>query len=110
MKEINYDIKNKLADNKTGTIHSFTAQQLDNGYMRFYVEYSVPENMGISVFNKPKGNFIAFHNDEQKTPKDKGKLEFDVSSEKLAKVSDICVRFTLYPESLTLSFKTDQLK
>ncbi len=109
-KKISYDIKNKLTDNKTGTIHSFTAQPLDNGYMRFSIEYSVPENMEISVFNKPKGNFIAFRSDEQKTPKDKGRFEFDLSNESLAKVSEICVRFTLYPETFTLYFKPDQFK
>ncbi len=78
--------------------------------MRFSIEYSVPENMEISVFNRPKGNFIAFRSDEQKTPKDKGRFEFDISNESLAKVSEICVRFTLYPETFTLYFKPDQLK
>ena len=110
LKKINYDIKNKLADNKTGTIHSFTAQLLDNGHIRFAIEYTVPENMEIRVYNQPKGNFIAYKKDEQKTSKDKSKFEFDISNEKIAKVSDICVRFTLYPESFTVSFKTDQLK
>lgn len=36
-------------------IHSYTAQTLDNGYIRFTIEYTAPKNLRMVAFNPPDG-------------------------------------------------------
>ena len=123
-KAIKYETINKLPDGNTGTIYSFTAQPLDNIYIRFSIEYSVPENMYLSIFDLSEKIDLdsdimsQFKNSEFihlpkniRTVKGKRNLDFDLSNEDIAELSDINVLFTYLPKGgYLVNFKTDQLK
>ena len=111
-KTINYEIKNKLAENELGTIYSFNAQSLDNDYTRFTVEYSVPPKMLINI--KDSNNYFCLY-DLEGTPQGKGILKFDLSNDDIEDVSGISIRFYKLSgddvkSSFTVYFKTEQLK
>lgn len=75
-----------------GEIHSWTAQRLDNGYVRFTMEYTVPAGLSISVFD-PTNSDIMMQMDTTGTTGEKSTLQFDVSNEALAQMEELTVKF-----------------
>ena len=90
-KEVVYITRNQLADGKSGSISSYTAQPLDNGYTRFTVEYEFPEAMGIDVFDPPNGNRFLLTSDSADTGT--GTFVFDLKDEDLRAVSEVTLSF-----------------
>ena len=123
-KTIKYETINKLPDGNNGTIYSVTAQPLDNDYIRFTIEYSVPENLYFFIFDlsekidldanilvQIEKSVITLLPKTIKTAKGKGKLVFDLCNEDIAEVSNINVLFTNDQKGgYLVYFKTDQLK
>jgi hypothetical protein len=123
-KAIKYERVNKLPDGNTGTIYSFTVQPLDNDYIRFPIEYYVPENMYLFIFDSSgkidldadimsqlKNSEFVHLPKNIRTVKGKSNLDFDLSNEDIAELSDINVLFTYLPKGgYLVNFKTDQLK
>ncbi len=83
---IRYTITNELASG-TATIHSYTAQKLDNGYVRFTVEYTVPEGLNIFVFNPPNGDLLAMSG-SSRTTGERSTLVFELSDTDIAAITD----------------------
>lgn len=74
------------------TIHSYTAQPLDNGYIRFTIECTVPEGLRAVVFNPPDGNlfklFGGYASGEREI------LSFDLKTEDVRAVDCINISFS----------------
>ncbi|MBP5468363.1 MAG: hypothetical protein J6Z11_03875, partial [Candidatus Riflebacteria bacterium] len=123
-KTIKYETINKLPDGNNGTIYSIIAQPLDNDYIRFTIEYFVPENLYFFIFdlsekidldaytlNQIENSVITLLPKTIKTVKEKGKLVFDLCNENIAEVSNINVLFSNDQiGGFLVYFKTDQLK
>ena len=75
----------------SGTIHSYTAQQLDNGYIRFTVEYTVPEGLLLAVFNPPNGGVFMLHG--KVTSGEREMQIFDIKAEDVRAVDSITTNF-----------------
>lgn len=123
-KTIKYETINKLPDGNNGTIYGITAQPLDNDYIRFTIEYSIPKNLNFFIFDlsekldldtntlvQIEKSVITLLPKTIKTVKGKGKLVFDLCNEDIAEVSNINVLFTNDQiGGFLVYFKTDQLK
>jgi hypothetical protein len=89
---------------KTGTleIHSFTTQALDNGYIRFSMEFTATKGMNIFVFNTPHADVVAYSggitNGEKKT------LVFDIPAETLQSVIEFAISFAYSDDDRTFIF------
>ena len=58
-RDVVFTVSNELSEGKDiAEIHSFCMQELDNGFLRFTVEYTMPERLYISVFDSPNGDNI----------------------------------------------------
>ncbi|MER1994589.1 MAG: hypothetical protein ABS897_11180 [Eubacteriales bacterium] len=91
--EIRFWVENDLTKGKNeAAIQSYSWQEMDNGYIRFTVEYTMPEGLGIFVFNPPQGELIGMYS-KGKTPGGKGKLQFDVWKDDLLSVDMLNINF-----------------
>lgn len=73
------------------TIHSYQVQTLDNGCLRFTIDYTAPEGMRISVFDPPNGNtFMLFLNN---TGSSRTSQSFDLKREDVKKAGSITINF-----------------
>ncbi len=58
-RDVVYQTNNELSEGKDiAEIHSFTMQELDNGFLRFTIEYTMPERLQITIFNPPDGDLF----------------------------------------------------
>ena len=76
-----------------GAVHSFTRQSLDNGYIRFILQYTVPEALNISVFDPPNGDVFMLYEWNLRTSSERSTLQFDLSEEQLLAVSEFEIGF-----------------
>ena len=72
-----------------GTIHSYKRQDLNNGYVRFTLKYTMPINTDIVLF----GEDDMFVYPDTKTTSEQGTFQFDVSKANLNRVNYLWVRF-----------------
>ena len=94
-----------------GMIHSLTRQSLDNGYVRFVLQYTVPEMLEISAFNPPDGDVFAFYEWHLRTSSERSTLQFEVSEEQISTISNVTIMFMRFIGQdriipFALSFKT----
>jgi hypothetical protein len=91
------------------TVHSLTAQKLDNDYFRFTLEYSATAGLSICIFNPPNDDAFKMHG--TLTTGEKTILVFDISIEALQWVENVTINFfddignhflTILPSSLPL--------
>ena len=69
----------------------YFVQTLDNGYLRFTLEYTAPVGMMISVFDPPNGdNFMLLGGS---TDGNRSSLVFDLKPETLRKIDSITILF-----------------
>lgn len=62
------------------TVHGCAVQPLDNGYVRYTLDYTAPEGMNISVFSPPDGNLF-MQTDSSGTSGGRDILVFDLRVE-----------------------------
>ena len=73
------------------TIHSVTAQKLDNGCTRYTVDYTAPADMFIGVFSPPNGDLFMLYGPN--TTGERETLTFDLEDEKVAQSGTITISF-----------------
>lgn len=102
---IDYSIGSNL---KTGTfeVHSYTAQKLDNGYIRFTIDCTTREGMPFSVFNPPNGDVFMFIGGP--TTGERQTIVYDLPAEDVQSVSMIVMRFNFDNDDFAMAdFHTD---
>jgi len=92
-RDVVYQTNNELSEGKDiAEIHSFCMQELDNGFLRFTVEYTMPERLYISVFDPPNGdNFMLVSNTI--TMPGKSTFTFDLKTEDFLKAGMAVLNF-----------------
>lgn len=88
--KIKYNVTNML---KSGVldVHSFTAQKLDNDYIRFTLECTAREGMPFSVFNPPNGDVFMLYGGT--TTGEKQTIVYDIPADNVRSVDEITMRF-----------------
>ncbi len=81
----------KIKELKSGdvTVHSVTAEALDNGYTRFTIQFTAREGLNIFVFDPPNGDKI--HMSAGPTTGEKEEAIFDVNAEDMKGTEGITV-------------------
>lgn len=74
------------------TLHSLTAQLLDNGYVRYTLDYTAPQGRYISFFNPPQGDVFMYVS-ETATTGQRGTHIVDVKLEANNSVESISIKF-----------------
>lgn len=87
-------------------VHGLTVQDLDNGYTRLVLDYTLPLGCEISIFDSSgKGCFQGY---AAHTPGGRAELAFDLNPRIMSDCSDICVRFQLADVSATVALRPHQ--
>ncbi len=73
-------------------IHSLTVQRLDNNYVRITMEYTVPADTRICVFNPPNGDVFKLFGSNA-TGEGNESMVFDLSLEDIATITSVNVNF-----------------
>ena len=101
------NVNDSLKD-KTFTLHGLTAQLLDNGYMRFTMEYTCSAEMPCSVFNPPNGSLFMMIGKIVAAPH--ATLVCDVPAEDVREAGEITMRVNFEDDDmLFLFFRTEGL-
>ncbi|MBO4676003.1 MAG: leucine-rich repeat protein [Oscillospiraceae bacterium] len=109
-KTISFTTRNELTGGKTGNVRDYTAQPLDNGYTRFSLSYSIPEQMNISIFNPPEGTLFKLLGTTENAG-NSGNLIFDLKNKDLNAIDEVSIKFYQSDsEAFWVFFYTDQLK
>ena len=83
---------NRLAQGSI-TVHSCTVQPLDNGYVRYALNYDAPEGLNVSIYDRPSGDLFNLTMDTFRTLGIRSTLMFDIQAECAAAASEICIKF-----------------
>lgn len=87
---------NRLAEGSV-TVHSCTVQPMDNGYVRYTLDYTAPEGLMISVFDRSttggSGGDLFMLVDHSGTSATRSTLTYDVQAERAAAASETCIKF-----------------
>ena len=75
------------------TVHSCTVQPLDNGYVRYALNYDAPEGLNVSIYDRPSGDLFNLTMDTFRTLGIRSTLMFDIQAEYAAAASEICIKF-----------------
>lgn len=90
------DCVNRLTEGSL-TVHSCTVQPLDNGYVRYTLDYTAPKGLAISIFNRSttggSGGDLFNLLDPSETSGSRSTLTFDVRTECAAAAAEICIKF-----------------
>lgn len=84
------NMNNRLKEG-TVKVHSCTVQLLDNGYVRYTLDYTAPKNLFISVFSPPNGDLF-MQIDNSGTTGNRDTLIFDLTVED-ASATEITINF-----------------
>ena len=74
------------------TIHSYTTQPLDNGYIRFTIEYTAPKGMRVAAFNPPNGDILKLFG--ANTSDKRESQSFDLKVDDVHSVESITISFS----------------
>lgn len=86
---INYTINDNMPDgHDIISIHSYTYQELDNGYLRFTMDYTMPAGLSVYVFNPPEGDLIGLWGSGT-TSQDRSTLQFDIPADDLLSAGEL---------------------
>ena len=100
-----------LNDNET-VVHSYTYQELNNGYYRFSLDYTMPAGLGVHIY-PPQDGIYAPQGDFKmlgpNTVSSRSTLQFDIEKSTLLSVVAIHVSFTGRNGSFTAAFRTGTL-
>jgi len=83
---------NDQLTNGSCTIHSYTAQKLDNGYIRFTIEYTATKDLSPAMFNPPNGDQFMLLGTA--TSGERESQSFDVKEELVRATQEITVNFS----------------
>lgn len=91
------------------TVHSCTVQPLDNGYIRYTLDYTAPKGLTITMFDRSttggSGGDLFNFVEESKTSGERSTFTLDVQTELAAAATESVIRFVDYVESASdLSF------
>lgn len=86
------DCVNRLEEGSV-TVHKCTVQPLDNGYVRYTLNYTAPQGLGISIYDRPNGDLFTLKTDAFKTSGIRSTFTFDVQTEYAVASAEICVKF-----------------
>ena len=104
---IKYIISGRF-NNGTLEVHNFTAQKLDNGYIRFTMECSAPAGMPFSIFNPPNGNLFKLIS--SLTTGARQTIVYDLPEEDVRAAGEITMYFNFNEsDSAFVFFKTIEL-
>ena len=73
-------------------IHTYTAQTLDNGCIRFTIEYTAPQGLRAAVFNPPEGDWFKLFG--ARTSGSREIQTFDLTAEEVRSVKLINIGFS----------------
>ncbi len=79
----------KMLKSGDAAVHSVTAEKLDNGYIRFTVEFTVREGLNVLVFNPPDGD--RFRISGGPTTGERETLIFDLNAEDMDGIEGITI-------------------
>ena len=82
---------NNMLQSGSYTIHSYTAQPLDNGYIRFTIEYTAPKGMRVAAFNPPNGDILKLFG--ANTSDKRESQSFDLKVDDVHSVESITISF-----------------
>ena len=88
---LEYVTDNRL-ENGDFEIYSYTAQYLNNGFVRFTLDYSAPKLRAITVFDPPDGNLFKY-SDRTGTSGEREVLVYDLPMEQLQEAGRFTVNF-----------------
>ena len=83
---------NNMLQSGSYTIHSYTAQPLDNGYIRFTIEYTAPKGMRVAAFNPPNGDILKLFG--ANTSDKRESQSFDLKVDDVHSVKSITISFS----------------
>lgn len=83
--------ENNMLQTGSFTVHSFTAQALDNGYIRFSLDCTARAGMPFSVFNPPNGDLFMLIGSN--TSGQRETLTYDLKAEDVQSVEMVTMRF-----------------
>ena len=83
---------NNMLQSGSYTIHSYTAQPLDNGYIRFTIEYTAPKGMRVAAFNPPNGDILKLFG--ANTSDKRESQSFDLKVDDVHSVESITISFS----------------
>lgn len=91
-KELSWTTRDELKSGSC-TIHSYTAQKLDDGYIRFTITYTARKGLTPTVFNPPNGSVFMISGETSNG--EKNSLVFYVKEEDLSQAGVITINFYL---------------
>ena len=107
---IQFGTNNLLAGGAEGVIHSITANKQKDGSFSFRVEYTLPADLRIFVFDPPDGQTIHIW-PESVTPGGQGVLTFELTKEELKSVPTLTINFFENDNNrFFVFFRLDQVK
>lgn len=90
--DVRFSVSNELSSGQDDAeIRSLKRQDLDNGCVRFTMDYTLPDGLSVFLFNPPDGNVIRRGGTEPVSGS--GTLQFDLSPEELSSVEEIAMSF-----------------
>ena len=102
-----FNVTNELADESDlAQIYGFRYQRLDNGNVRFTLDYSMPEGFHINVFN-PNGRYVKMQGTKE-TVSGRNTVQFEIPNETILNANVIVVNFSAEQKSYTVSFRVDE--
>jgi hypothetical protein len=78
-------------NSKKVTVHSLTAQQLDNGFVRYTVEFTTLAGRNVSFFTPPSGDIFMYFGD--RTTGERDTLVVDIPQADHEAATDISMKF-----------------
>jgi hypothetical protein len=105
---INYMINNFLPNGSAPVIHSYTYQELNNGCLRFTMDYTMPQGLSVFVFDPPNGDLINMDGSGI-TSGDRNTLQFDIPLDTLQATEGLNVNFYAGDDSCFIYFSKDSL-
>ena len=89
--ELKFGIRNDLKEG-TCEVYSYTAQHLDNGHIRFALDFLAPKVQSITIFDPPDGARFMY-GDHNGTSGERALLVFDMSEEQLQEAGSMTITF-----------------
>ena len=83
---------NRLAEGSF-TVHSCTVQLLDNGYVRYTLDYTGPKGLTVGILDRATNGNLFNLVDGSGTPGGQSALVFDILVERAAEAKEIGIRF-----------------
>lgn len=101
-RSLTWTTKNELVIGEY-TVYDCTAQRLDNGYIRFSVDFIGPEGLEVTVFNPPDGELFQYV-DRSGTSGKREQFVFDMPEQQVYDADKMTITFSLGKGSRFLVF------